>query len=312
MPSIEKPVFFQCACNEKPVCQNTITTLHTSHWVVAVISGGNHVRRVKGVTHLFEAPVEFNNQLAADSHRSADIRDPKFKSLKSNDHQCKVIVLDDTIFFNSGAVTIGAYRGKYWDSLQAARETYAASKNHEAQALSVAWGNRAMTWFYRQSQSDMKWVSGPAGQLVTGGFINFDAARNPASFLQTLSFNAQTRQLSRQPESQEKGQVGVTGVEPELVKEFEKAESPRALKAYGTLKIHNVTKDLSYDIQFVQKAVQFVIDNANAKDQQSVHGPIDVVVIRRLGGIDWVTRKPSCYALDLGSVKKAKPFSKHH
>lgn len=250
--------------------------------------------------------------LAADSHRTADIRDPKFKDLKSDDHQCKVIVLDDTIFFNSGSASIRAYRGKSWDSLQAAREIYTASKDHEAQALSIAWGNRAMAWFYGQRQSDIQSVADPDGGLVLGGFINFDSNRNPASFLQTLYFDAGTRQLSRQPTSQAKGQIGVAGVEPELIREFEKAETPRALKAYGTLKIHDVTKDLSYDIQFVQKAIQFVIDNVNAKDRQSVHGPIEVVVVRRLGGIDWVTRKHSCYAMDLGSVKKTKPSSQHH
>jgi hypothetical protein len=254
--------------------------------------------------------------LAADSHRSVDILDPKFKSpdprkTEPNNHECKVIVLGDTLFFDSGSVLIKSYRGKSWDSMQAAREIYTASKDHEAQALSIAWGNRALAWFYGQSQSDIQSVADPDGGLVLGGFINFDSNRNPASFLQTLYFDAGTRKLFGKPRSQAKGQIGLAGVEPELIREFEKAETPRALKAYGTLKIHNVTKDLSYDIQFVQKAIQFVIDNVNAKDRQSVHGPIEVVVIRRLGGIDWVTRKHSCYAMDLGSTKAKASGARH-
>jgi len=254
--------------------------------------------------------------LAADSRRFADIRDPKFKSpdpkfrnLKSNNGECKVIALDDTLFLNAGSVVIGTYRGKYWNSQQAAREIYTASKDHEAQALSIAWGNRALTWFYGQSQSDIQSTLGPDGALVSGGFINFDSSGNPAAFSQNLSFDAATRQLSRKPVSQSKGQIGVSGIHPELVIEFEKAETPRALKAYGTLKIHNVAKDLSYDIEFVRRAVQFVIDNVSEKDKRFVHGPIDVVVLRRLGGIDWVARKPNCHTMDLRSAKKERRAS---
>jgi glutamine amidotransferase-like uncharacterized protein len=161
-----------------------------------------------------------------------------------------------------------------------------------------------MTWFYGQSPSDIESVTTPDGALLTGGFINYDPNRNPAVFLQALYFNAGTRQLSSQPVSQSKGQIGVSGIHPELVTEFEKAETPRALKAYGTLKIHNVTKDLSYDIEFVKRAVQFVIDNVSDREKEGVHGPIDVVVLRRLGGVDWVFRKPNCYSQDLQSHKK--------
>jgi hypothetical protein len=80
-----------------------------------------------------------------------------------------------------------------------------------------------------------------------------------------------------------------------LLREFEKAETVRARNAYGGLPLYKVTKDLSYDIQFAKKAVQFVIDNVEGEDKEYVHGPVDVVVIRRFGGIEWVSRKPSCY-----------------
>jgi hypothetical protein len=244
--------------------------------------------------------------LAADSRDLADVRDPKFTNVKTNDRVCKAIALGDTLFLNSGAVLIGAYQEKpWWRSLQAARETYKASNDHGAEQLSIAWGNRALAWFYEQNAPDLQSLTDPNGEIVSGGFINFDSNGNPNSFEQSLLFNAVTRQLSRRPMSQSKGQIGILGLHPELVVEFEKAETPRALKAYGTLKIHNVTKDLDYDIVFVRKAVQFVIDNVNDKEKEGVHGPIDVVVLRRSGGIRWVTRKPNCYSQDLQSPKKS-------
>jgi hypothetical protein len=100
--------------------------------------------------------------------------------------------------------------------------------------------------------------------------------------------------------------MGIAGIHPELVIEFEKAETPRALKAYGTLKTHNVAKEVSYDIEFLKKAVQFVIDNVSEKEKIGVHGPIDVVVVRRMGGIEWVSRKPNCYSQDFPPTPKEK------
>jgi hypothetical protein len=136
------------------------------------------------------------------------------------------------------------------------------------------------------------------------GLINFDLNRNPAAFLQTLHFITEPPQLSTQPSSQAKGQIGISGIHPELVVEFIKAETPRAVKAHGKLKIHHFGEGLSYDIEFATKAVQFVIDNVSGEDKLRVHGPIDVVVLRRLGGIGWVSRKHSCYAQDFHSPKK--------
>jgi hypothetical protein len=223
----------------------------------------------------------------------------------SDNRACKVIALDNTLFFNAGNVIIGTYRGKPWDSLETARELYKASKNRDAQRLSIAWGNRALAWFYGQSSSDLQSTAlPPDGALVTGGFVDFDFNKNPESFSQNLYFDVGTRQLSRKPASQSKGQIGISGIHTELVIEFEKAETPRALKAYGTLKIHNVTNDLSYDIEFVKRAVQFVIDNVPDNEKDYVHGPIDVVVLRRLGGIEWVSRKPNCYHQDVHLPKK--------
>jgi hypothetical protein len=165
--------------------------------------------------------------LAADSRSSADIHDPKYGSLKSDDKACKVIALGDTLFLNAGDVLIGAYRGSSWDSPQTAREIYRASDDHSAEALSISWGNRAMTWFSAQSTSDLQSIVGPEGVLINGGFINFDSNKNPVAFSQNFFFNVATRQLSNQTVSGSKGQMGVAGIRPDLVYEFKKAERPR-------------------------------------------------------------------------------------
>ena len=137
--------------------------------------------------------------LAADSRHFADVRDPRYKNVKSNDKACKVIALDDTLFLNGGAVFIPLYRGEPWNSLQVARQIYSSSKTHEAQPLSIEWGNRALQFFYAQSGSDLQSLADSSqGNIVTGGFINFDKVRNPSSFLQVIRFNSVTRQLSRE------------------------------------------------------------------------------------------------------------------
>ena len=202
---------------------------------------------------------------------AADSRMTGVGALKSNNTTCKVIALDDTLFFNGGNAIIGTYRGKPWSSLQVAKEIYKTSKNHDAQTLSIAWSNRASAWFSTNSSlADLQSAAMPDGSLVSGGFINFDSNENPASFSQKVSFDAGTRQLLGQPVNQSNGQMGISSIHPELVIEFDQAETPRALKAYGSLKLHNVGKDLSYDIEYVRKAVQFVIDETYPTKRKSM------------------------------------------
>jgi hypothetical protein len=235
---------------------------------------------------------------------AADSRTFSVRRQQSSDHVCKVIALDRTIFFTSGTARIELLRGTPWDSLQTAQEIYKATEDHDAQALSIAWGNRTETWFERQSPSDNQSAMWPNGGLVNGGFINFASNRDPTVFVQSLLFNAVTSQISMQTTSYMRGDVGVAGVEVELFTEFTEAKTSRALKAYGKLKPHGYGRTLSYDRAFVKKAVQFVIDNVSETDKQFVHGPIDVVVLRRFGGIDWVARKPNCYSQDLQRPQK--------
>ncbi len=240
--------------------------------------------------------------LAADSREFDDL------TQKPNSDACKVISFDDTVFFASGRPRIPVDGAVPWDSIQTAGGIYKTSEDRDTQSLSIAWGKRAMVWFGGQKPSFVKSLTGADGVLVQGGFINFVPNKSPIVFSQDLVFTdgspLSPAQLSLNPTSESMGQVGAAGIHNrELVGEFINAETSRASKAYGKLKPHKFGKELSYDKEFVRLAVQFVIDNMNDKDKPLVHGPIDVVVVRR-GGIEWVTRKPNCYAQDFHSPKK--------
>ncbi len=237
--------------------------------------------------------------IAAESRRVGEEKGKKIEPLNNDD--CKVIALGgDTLFYETGNASVPiVYRGKPWNSESVARLVYKAAKNRNAQALSIDWGNRALEWWFVQPEADLKWSADPEGGLVNGGFINFDQSGNPSVFGQTLYYLAATRQLSRKPTTQAPGQIGVSGVGRDLVHEFVEGKTLRAARAYGILRPSDVSTDLTKDTDFVRKAVQFVIDNETGIDKIAVGGPIDVAVIRRFAGVDWVSRKKECYTLDL-------------
>ena len=225
---------------------------------------------------------------------------------KPNDHACKVIAFDDTVFFASGRPRIPMPGGTTWDSIQTAWEVYRTSLARDTESLSKEWGNCAMNWFFGQNPTIVKSLTGADGTLVQGGFINFVPNTNPVVFSQELYFlDGPPTRLFLKPSSYPMGLGGATGVDNhDLIEEFREAKTPRAHKAYGKLKPNGVGKNLAYDKEFVAKAVQFVIDNVPDKDKHLVHGPIDVVVIRR-GGVEWGPRKANCYAHDFHSPKKS-------
>jgi len=214
--------------------------------------------------------------------------------------ECKIIALDgDTLFYETGTAYIGVHRGKPWSSLAIARSVYKSSTKHDAMSLSVAWGNRALEWFYGQSANDIGSVTDSEEGLTNGGFINFDERSEPSAHGQTLYYDSSKRQLSRKPTVQSLGQIGAAGVGRGLVSELVSGKTTRARAALGAIPVDKLTTSLVIDTQFVTKAVQFVIDNATGREKESVRGPIDVAVIRRFGGVDWVRRKNECRAADL-------------
>lgn len=237
---------------------------------------------------------------------ASDSRLFDMKRQKPSNDACKVIALDDTLFFNAGHVQIEVSQGQPWDSIQTAREIYKTSKDHDAQSLSLARGNRAKSWLDGRTPLDLQRVADPDGGIVAGGFVDFDQHRNPVIFVQSIYLNSLTGHVFIQPSSYSKGDAPTLGIRlgDQLLKEFADAKTPRALKAYGRLKPLGFGNDLFYDIEFVGKADQFVVDYATGHDKVLVHGPINVVVLRRLGGIDWVARKHNCHAQDFHSPKE--------
>lgn len=232
--------------------------------------------------------------LAADSRNFDSI------AHRTNDEACKVIVLGaDTLFYESSTATVGDQRGLViWSSQATAREVYRASTDRSGSVLARAWGRRTEEWF-----ANHKWALTGAAVVANGAFIRFDRSRKPTVFSESLLYDSQSHGLSlRQPITapDASGEIGKAGDHQELVAEFVDAQTPRALKAYGTLGIHQAGTSLAYDTQFVRMAVQFVIDNVSGSGRQMVHGPIDVVVLRPVGGVDWEMRKRSCFGSDLG------------
>jgi hypothetical protein len=117
---------------------------------------------------------------------AADSRQFDVRRQKAIDKVCKVVALDDSVFFTSGDARIEVDRGASWDSIQTALEIYKASTDHNAQSLSIAWGNRATAWFGGKSSSFVESVMGDEGTLVHGGFISFPLNRgSPEVFSQT-------------------------------------------------------------------------------------------------------------------------------
>lgn len=245
--------------------------------------------------------------LAADSRAYNELKH------EANDCACKAVVFDDyTVFFTSGRPRVPVNGGTPWDSIQTAWDIYKSSKDRDTQSLSTAWGKRAKDWFDGQNPAFVKSLTGADGTLVQGGFINFVPNANPIVFLQELVFDGSPlspAQLFLRPSSESMDQIGATGIDNrELVGEFIEAKTPRALKAYGKLKPHNIGKELSQDKEFVIKAVQFVIDNVPDSEKPFVHGPIDVVVVRR-DGVHWGPRKDNCFSEDYHSPKKSSKTS---
>jgi hypothetical protein len=95
------------------------------------------------------------------------------------------------------------------------------------------------------------------------------------------------------------GAIVKLGVGLELVDEFTKDETERARRANGPLQREKLGSDIATEIQFVNKAIRFVIDNGSTEEKRGVGGAIDVAVVREHAGVDWSARKPECASKDL-------------
>jgi hypothetical protein len=218
-----------------------------------------------------------------------------------NDRACKIISLgNDTLFYETGNSEIWVQRGLPWSSRDAARSVYSSSPKHDATSLSAAWATNAVRWFYAQPELDLRGLSEPPhGNLVTGGFINFDKNGFLTIRTEEVSFNADKRQLIAQASTQAPGQVGVSGVGLDLVKEFFIGKTPRAARAFGPIGIVRLIGVYAAgDVENIRKAFRFVLDNASEEEKKFLGGDIDIAIIRNDRTIEWIARKSWCYEQD--------------
>jgi hypothetical protein len=239
---------------------------------------------------------------------AADSREVDESDRPIDDKSCKVIALGgDTLFFETGTPLIIVRRGKSWNAQDVARAVYRESTTRDARDLSIAWGDRALSWFDAQSEADLKSVSEAKGGIITGGFINFKEGGNPSIQTQEITFSARehtlTRGLASEPPAL--GQVMFSGVGKNLIEEFFAAKTGRAFRAFSSVETEHLVGVKSWvDARLARRAIQFAIANETGEDKNTIGGPVDVAILRKNGSIEWVSRKKDCYALDEAPARR--------
>ena len=238
---------------------------------------------------------------------AADSREVDESDRPIDDKSCKVIALGgDTLFFETGTPLIIVRRGKSWNAQDVARAVYRESTRRDARDLSIAWGDRALSWFDAQSEADLRSVSEAKGGIITGGFIDFKEGGNPSIQTQEITFSARNHTLTRGLASEPPalGQVMFSGVGKTLIEEFFAEKTGRALRAFSSVETEHLVGVKSWvDARLARRAIQFAITNETGKDRNTIGGPIDVAILRRNGAIEWVSRKKACYAFDEVSAR---------
>jgi hypothetical protein len=233
---------------------------------------------------------------------AADSREVDEADRPIDDKSCKIVALGgDTLFFETGTPLIIVRRGKSWNAQDVARAVYKESTRRDARNLSIAWGDRALSWFDAQSETDLKSVSEPRGGIITGGFINFKAGGKPSIQTQEVTFSARNHTLTRRLASEPPalGQVMFSGVGKHLIEEFFAGKTGRATRAFSSVETEHLVGVKSWvDARLARRAIQFAIANETGEDKNTIGGPIDVAILRKNGAIEWVSRKKACYALD--------------
>jgi hypothetical protein len=110
-----------------------------------------------------------------------------------NDECCKIIVLGgETLFYSTGSSSVKNGEIDLWNSMKAARSVYSASEQRGAQKLSDEWSKQALEKFWPLSAKARKsLVQTPEGDVVTGGFINFDSSGRLSVHNQNVMYDAE-------------------------------------------------------------------------------------------------------------------------
>ena len=240
----------------------------------------------------------------------ADSRSFDLDSKSINDSACKILSLGgDTLFYETGTART-VYGGKSWTAAGTARNVYKFALKHDALSLVTEWRDRTLRWFSSLPEEDLRsHTEKTNGKLVSDGFINFAPDGSLSVHSVEINYDAQRHKLDVQSTSQGPGETGISGVALNLVTEFLQGKTDRAIRAFGpvgTLRFGRGV-DQKADVDLIQKAIKFAMDNATGDDKSSLGGDIDVAIVHKDRTIEWVVRKPLCSHQDL---KVAPPLNK--
>jgi len=126
--------------------------------------------------------------------------------------------------------------------------------------------------------------------------VHFGEDGLPSVRLQTLKYSSTARTISTAEQSTALGQTTVSGegAAKELVREFFDRKTARAVQAFGPMG----APEPQYAADLGKKAILFAEKYATGTDKDALGGPIDVVILRKTGPIEWVSRKSECYRQD--------------
>jgi len=226
----------------------------------------------------------------------------------ANDDACKLISLGDALFFHLGSSVYGPRNdGAVWDANDMARKIYRRSASRNAHLLALKWVSQARQWFGGMTDEELQRVlSKPLGKIATGGFVTFDENGTPSVEAQDLFYDVRARRFRQTPDFDppHPGQLVSSGRAKNLIIEFFARKSERAVHALDPTIFIGVDPEVDADV--AKKSVQFAIDNSTGDEHAALHGPIDVVILRRNRTIEWVSRKPACYRED-ESIRRLSP-----
>jgi hypothetical protein len=238
----------------------------------------------------------------------ADSRTLNLDSKSTNDSGCKILSLGgDTLFYETGTAGVGGYGGKSWTAATTARNVYKSSLKRDALSLATEWRGRTLRWFDSLPDEEVRsHAQKMNGNLVSDGFINFGPDGSLSIHSVAIVYDARRRRLDVQSTSQGPGETGISGVALNLVAEFLQEKTDRAVKAFGPVGTLRFARGVnqSADVDLIQKAIKFAMDNSVGEDKLALGGDIDVAIIRKDHTIQWVARKPVCNQQDL----KATPL----
>jgi len=227
-----------------------------------------------------------------------------------NDTGCKITSLGgDTLFFATGAARTGVYQGKSWTPDGTARSVYKTSRNGDALSLSNEWLKRTLRWFESMPEGDLRSNAEKLkGNILNDGFINFDSDGRLSDHAVEIDYNFLTHKLDVKPTSPAPGETVISGVARDLASEFLQEKTERAIIAFGPYGAPRFSRgvDPNADVNLIQKAIKFAMDNAVGEDKLSLGGDIDVAIIRKDRTIEWVARKSSCRQQDLQPIFPTK------